>query len=251
MFDFFYAASAISYDVGIVADCTPSILAFARRLPILKNDVRFLAIHWSMCDRAYPSNLRGHPLFVSSSKKPFSRARNVNLLQRMSNGTYFIIVDTDMLITQSALDHVRRRVTPGVAYFPIVWSQYSPTSIKLVERFYNRKLKPRNEHTGFWRDFGYGMFALHKRDVRRFAMDERFVGWGGEDNDFYARVKRATRIVRKKDRGFVHVWHPQRCDNITSPKYKHKCVSSKASAFGSKLAMMLWMLNDTRVRAET
>lgn len=56
---------------------------------------------------AYPSNLRGHPLFVSSSEKPFSRARNVNLLLRMSNGTYFIIVDTDMLITQSALDHVR------------------------------------------------------------------------------------------------------------------------------------------------
>lgn len=49
MFDFIFAASAISYDVGIVADCTSGIRAF---LPILKNDVRFLAIHWSACDRA-------------------------------------------------------------------------------------------------------------------------------------------------------------------------------------------------------
>jgi len=54
-------------------------------------------------------------------------------------------------------------------------------------------------------------FAVWRSDyVRSNGFDERFVGWGGEDDDFRIRLRRAgvqVRSILKWTQGY-HLWHP-------------------------------------------
>ena len=79
----------------------------------------------------------------------------------------------------------------------------------LIEKFLG-PIPKYSEHRGLWRDFGYGMYAISGADAPNTLMSEKFQGWGGEDNDFFKRVKKQRRprmkIVREKEYDLVHIW---------------------------------------------
>ena len=53
-------------------------------------------------------------------------------------------------------------ITPGVAFYPIVFSQYDPAHVG--EFFDNFEIQ---EMSGLWRKYGYGMIAIHKSDFEK------------------------------------------------------------------------------------
>jgi predicted glycosyltransferase involved in capsule biosynthesis len=55
------------------------------------------------------------------------------------------------------------------------------------------------------------MYVLAGSDAMRLSMNEKFVGWGGEDNDFFQRVAKKLNIIRHREKGLTHVWHPKGC----------------------------------------
>jgi predicted glycosyltransferase involved in capsule biosynthesis len=55
------------------------------------------------------------------------------------------------------------------------------------------------------------MYVIAGSDASRLSMDEKFVGWGGEDNDFFARVSKSLNIIRLHETGLTHVWHRKDC----------------------------------------
>lgn len=231
------------FDIGIISDCVSGVQRFAANLradELHSFNITLLTVKWAMCQEVFPSQIQKFPLVVEETNATYSRARNVNLLKKMSRSRYFIAVDTDIFLRKQAFLNVKKYVRTGVAYFPIVWSRYSPKSISLVKRHLKRKkVRFATQHLGFWRSFGFGMFALHGSNVRDFALNEKFEGWGEEDRDFFLRVQKHMKIVRIKDYGFQHIWHKQRCENAMNEKTKTSCELSRIENWGSKLAFFL------------
>ena len=154
----------------------------------------------------------------------FSRAAALNVLHdgpkdRRENITKSVLcpVDVDMRIEASYLLRVVQWVGPGTIYFPIVFSEYRPSTALLTDLVLHDLSEgyrlPKNE-TGLWRNFGYGMYALSSTDALGWKMNEKFTGWGGEDNDFYKTMvkKRSVHMIREEEPGLVHKWHAKYCD---------------------------------------
>jgi hypothetical protein len=127
-------------------------------------------------------------------------------------------------------------VIPGVSmYFPIVWSTFNPTNVDKLAAFFavtRQALSP--QYRGIWRTFGYGIYAMHGKDAKKSLLSESFVGWGGEDNDFFGRMKTRYHIIRARDAGLIHLWHKESCD-ATKPS----CTGSKARLEGPPLSFMI------------
>jgi hypothetical protein len=59
--------------------------------------------------------------------------------------------------------------------------------------------------------------------------------WGGEDNDFHARVKRDPNmtIIRQNEKGLLHMWHDRNCSLVVEfSEQKVACLASKATHLG-------------------
>ncbi|CAB9504763.1 Chondroitin sulfate synthase 1 [Seminavis robusta] len=131
------------------------------------------------------------------------------------------------------------------AYFPIVWSEYDPFPVKLVEEAYKRMgkipLSKYSEHRGHWRHYGKGMYVLTGPDAKILQFNTTYQGWGLEDTDFYNRtVALPRRIVRRLEPGLVHVWHPKKCRmglDIMTGDQLDRCKTAQSLQEGSKVGL--------------
>ena len=67
--------------------------------------------------------------------------------------------DIDMLFTADFFRRMLSNVVPGVAFYPIIFSQYDPHYVGQISDDFEIQ-----ENSGFWREYGYGMVALYKSD---------------------------------------------------------------------------------------
>ena len=68
------------------------------------------------------------------------------------------------------------------------------------------------------------------------------LGWGGEDGDFYDRVKEQRKIIRYREPGLVHTWHPKMCTpgvTVFTETQINECNWSRDGEKGSDLARKL------------
>jgi len=176
----------------------------------------------------------------------FSRAKAVNALHREayhSDSSVLALIDVDLSIQSKFLRNALTYPFPNAsAYFPIMFSAYDPDSIKLVDQLMPRKKHHTfSDHHGHWRKHSFGMYVIAGSDAAHLSMDENFVGWGGEDNDFFSRVSSKLNIIRRHEPGLTHIWHPKNCDlgAFVEKKYYTACISSMSHFEGSQLGMYL------------
>jgi hypothetical protein len=234
-------------DIGVITACVPKRFdKFVESIDFeskWNSRVRFLAIRYNCTNPldhiSFESdNIRGYPLVVADSKlEQFSRSSYINQLHGMVRPrARLFVVDVDMKITSYALDNIVKYIQfPGSVYFPVVWSKYSPKYVLRAQKERNHTFLPFSIWEGYWRVNGYGMFAMHARDFARYRMNEFYVGWGGEDNELYDRVKRdpSVIIVRRKEPGLIHEWHDKNCTDIVhDPQRYNDCRSSTAANLG-------------------
>jgi hypothetical protein len=198
------------------------------------------------------------PLDLNESKD-FSRAKVLNKLFRRACSTedcLVVVLDVDMdVLTTDFFRNCLAFVKPKASiYFPIVWSEVNPHSKRLAEKFFTfAENKPivlptHSIQSGVWRSKGYGMYALSGYDGSKYEMNEEFVGWGGEDKDFWERIRRHLHIVRKEEAGLVHKWHPKDCSGTSPAQYK-SCLGSLSSTEGGALGLYLRIL-EAQARAD-
>jgi predicted glycosyltransferase involved in capsule biosynthesis len=65
---------------------------------------------------------------------------------------------------------------------------------------------------------GKGILACNKKAFTQLGgLDEKFITWGGEDEEFYLRCYAAKmKVIRSKENQLLHHWHPS-----FNPKYKN------------------------------
>ena len=205
---------------------------------------------------------------VDVAGEEFSRAQALNALHARAGistaaanaattaPALLVVMDVDMRLTKAFLRNAMWFVAPGVsAYFPIVFSEYNPESVRRVESFYassssssaSSSLPAFSPHRGVWRKYGFGMYAMAVADADRIRMNaEKFHRWGGEDNDFFAKVRDSLHVVRMRERGLIHRWHPKHCSDTSFVEVSRRlqCVGSQAAAEGSPLGLHLMRMED-------
>ena len=154
-----------------------------------------------------------------AEQKQFHRAYAINRLHQHTNAdsnSILAIIDVDLMIGPHFFVNAINYVEAGSkVYFPIVFSMFRPSNIRLVESMLGEGSLPKfHEHTGLWRDFGFGIYVLSGTDANQLLMNETFQGWGGEDNDFKEKIENSPHIeiVREREYDLVHIWHSKNCN---------------------------------------
>jgi hypothetical protein len=205
-----FLGSSIRKFRDLNGDTTLDFRLLVTRYP---DDDTTASFHSKLAEKAYLS--LDKVVFAPAVDTQFHRAFAINVLHkhtRQDTNAILAITDVDLQVGPHFFANALNFVSFGTVYFPIVWSQFRPSNVRLVEAVLG-PLPKFHEHGGLWRSFGYGIYALSGLDANETLMDESFVGWGGEDNDFYARVQARNMVVRRQnEHDLVHVWHPKYCE---------------------------------------
>ncbi|XP_014474325.1 PREDICTED: chondroitin sulfate synthase 1 isoform X2 [Dinoponera quadriceps] len=176
---------------------------------------------------------RGVSIDVLPVSGEFSRARALDTgVSKLQPDDLTLFIDVDIVFTNSALNRIRLNTLLGRRiYFPIVFSQYSPQMVYGEAGKQDRFTI--NEISGHWRQYGFGIVSLYKRDyVTIGGLDLSIQGWGKEDVEFYEKaVKSGLDVFRAADRHLVHVYHEIECSRELANLQYSMCMGSKADTY--------------------
>lgn len=161
-------------------------------------------------------------------------------------------IDVDMIFTRQTLERIRlNTVRDKQVYFPIVYSEFDPTVV------YNNKTITEspshyliNSDTGYWRQFGFGIVSLFKKELKKVGgFDTSIRGWGKEDVDLYDKFisfSSNITIFRSVDPNLVHVFHIVDCDPNLEPSQLKMCKGTRKDTYGSvnQLAQYIYSNKD-------
>jgi chondroitin sulfate synthase len=188
--------------------------------------------------QAYPQ----HVVRIEQIAGPFSRggglAQGCSLLDASA---LVVFMDIDIHMTREAIYRLRMNaIQSKQVYYPIVFSGYDSQvycSSQAAESSCNStRQAPFNDHTGYWRQSGYGIVSMYNSDFAAIGgFDANIQGWGKEDVELFERLLAAANVTlfRAVDPGLTHVFHAVNCDaNLESVQYK-MCLGTKAASYAS------------------
>eukprot|EP00940_MAST-03C_sp_MAST-3C-sp2_P000484 g484.t1 len=280
----YHRQSSHKFDIAVPYACLlDTLLEFASLLPLSKlpraYDVRLLVTNYECRASSAKNNIssielrkvlaaRSHlapdKVVVVDTLGSFERAKSCNALHAIArDDATLLVIDVDMRISPAYFENAEALVVAGASvYFPIVWSTYSPQSLKRIACFRANATKlsscpsdvePLREtdlwYGGYWRAAGYGMYAIAGSDAKLLTMDESFVHWGGEDKNFlFERVLPNRHVVRMRELALVHHWHEHRCETEGEGEFDAACIKVTSKDHASPLAWAL-ELNENRYDA--
>jgi glycosyltransferase involved in cell wall biosynthesis len=180
--------------------------------------------------------------FTTQPHDGFRLSRVRNNAARLARGAYFLFLDGDCILPHGHLAAHRDRRRPGLALLGhfarlteetsrlLVPENLSVTNLPALVSATEARRLARHHRRARWhgllrhptkpRLIG-GDFGVWRRDFERVnGFDERFVGWGQEDDDFGLRLRAAgVRLDSVLDRTCsLHVWHP--VDPTAAPRWR-------------------------------
>lgn len=138
-------------------------------------------------------------LIFNSQPVQFARAYSFNRAVMQADEALIFICDADMQVPENLL-----RLCNAYTSFRMVW-------YPIVFYLYQNKPSVESKENGYWMKFsGKGMLACKKQDFIEIGMlNEQFTEWGREDDELWERfVKAGYCILRNRQKGLIHHWHP-------------------------------------------
>lgn len=139
---------------------------------------------------------------------PYSRSWALNAGARLARGTLLVFHDNDMLVPENYASELWRRFEEGYEVINLKRFIFYLDEAETRRYFERAALNPRANSESVVQNLEAGGSVAVCRDAF-FALggfDETFVGWGGEDNEFWERA-----LTRKAwPYGYlpvVHLWH--------------------------------------------
>jgi hypothetical protein len=134
----------------------------------------------------------------------FERAATLNAGVRQSQTHWVVLHDGDILVPQGWCDFVKQFIQMDYA---VVWPALMTLYLDATETARLPKDSPA-QAMSCCRELESISILIRKESYLQIGgMDEGFVGWGGEDNEFYERAV-SLRVYPQRPLFAVHSWHP-------------------------------------------
>ncbi|MDX8343978.1 galactosyltransferase-related protein [Rossellomorea sp. YZS02] len=151
-----------------------------------------------------------------SSTKQFSRSLAINNAARKASGEVFVIVDADIICNPYVIRNAVNTLKHSTWIIPYtnIEDIYPISTKKLLTQTPKWPLPPNIKSTkrfkGSKNFVSFGGINILKREsfysVEGF--DERFIGWGGEDDAFRCAMNTICGDFIRIDQNVFHLWHP-------------------------------------------
>ena len=156
-----------------------------------------------------PSWIRYHFTRTPSANYLYNRSWALNEGVRLARGSIVILHDGDMLVPTEYAAEMKRQVDAG--YDVVNLKRF----IAFLDEFSTKFVFDKNSISGPLRSeqmmanaTAGGSIGLRRDAFYAIgAMDEEFVGWGGEDTEFWDRCQ-TLRVANHTYMPIVHLWHP-------------------------------------------
>lgn len=205
--------------------------------------------------------MRRHPLaslHVVDAGGTWSKARSLNQAVRVMLADVLVMADADVTVSPEALEEAVGMISQGapwvVPHGEVYRLSASATRLWLGDP---NELVPiaapgldRPPYRGF---AGGGMFVIARDAWNEIGgMDERFVGWGGEDVSFgHAADTLLGPHQRVEWANLWHLWHPPEARNPLRISMNHRLEARYARANGNAEAMRALIDEQARFQART
>lgn len=183
---------------------------------------------------------------IINDNNNFSRANALNTGVSLSNDDDLLFfIDVDIVFKAESLVKIRyNTIIDKQIYFPIVFSQFNPKIVYRNNNYYDHFTI--NEDTGYWRQFGFGIVSIYKRDYLKIGgFNISINGWGQEDVDFFEKsIKSNVKVFRSPDVHLIHVYHDAECDSHLSNSQLSMCKGTREENLGSTQALAKIIYNN-------
>lgn len=175
-------------------------------------------------------------------------------VEQWKNGNDIMFMcDVDVHFGQDFLKRCAFHTAFGKAvYFPIVFSRYNPDVVSFFAKNNNASEMKISSETGYWREYGYGMYCIYYIDYLRAGGHRLWKEhstdktWGYEDVYFYDKIvqNEKLRVIRAPDPDITHNWHRKECALTLAPSRLKACHSSWVASEGSHKQLGLLHIGD-------
>ena len=177
------------------------------------NGPRESAFHW--VKKYYQTVLPKAELCIGDSPgNPFNRSQAINNAAKLATRPIFIIADCDLVYSPSILENSIKFIDQYTWIIP--FQQILNLSSKNTERLLMSESNWPFHVTinDYHIDNSYpavgGLNVLRRKDfIKVGGFDERFVGWGGEDDAFAYAMNTLCGPFIRLDEDIYHLWHPR------------------------------------------
>lgn len=145
---------------------------------------------------------------------PWNKPAAVNRAVDQAHGDVLVVIDADLAPHPDALNTAIGHPAPWVVPFDTVNRLDATTTREVLTRPVDDPLDDQWTRRQLWRAPyhgvpGGGVFVLARAVYLEVGgMDERFVGWGGEDRAFGQALTVLVGPPAQYDTPAVHLWHP-------------------------------------------
>lgn len=170
---------------------------------VIEQDVRPLIKQY------LPEWVRYEFMESEGSDSGYNRSAAFNRGVRVAKGKVLVLHDNDMIVPKDYCYSIVRLVSQGYDVvnpkrFVFYLSRDDST---LLSKSFDHVVHCKPEYIVQNLEAGGSMAITKEGYIRIGGMDERFVGWGGEDNEFWSRCSVLNRWIW----GYapvIHLWHP-------------------------------------------
>lgn len=207
-------ASAASPEVSFIIghrgmQRLPHLLATLATIAAQSIDVECIVVEQSVAPEIaerLPSWVRYLHTPVPQPDYDYNRAWTLNAGARVARGEALILHDNDMLVPEAYAEEALRRVREGWDFGDLKRFTFYLAEETTRAYFGGAPLRPAAS-TVVQNLQGASIVASRRAYLDLGGFDESFVGWGGEDNEFWERAEAAGRVWGWGYLPFVHLFH--------------------------------------------
>lgn len=141
--------------------------------------------------------------YVDTTHLPWNRSHAINIGIKEASYDYIFTSDVDMIYHQTFTFELVGTISSNtVVSFRVAYLKKSNNNFSDFSKFRIESIS---------KDYSHGMTLFYRPDLEEIGLfDEKFIFWGGEDNDVIIRLKDCGVIHSFFDKCLVyHQWHPK------------------------------------------